>query len=213
VAVPTVLERLTALLESRYVDGNVENNAVLDALLGGISDAADRLGIVGYGSDAIPAEQALTDPAVAPDWSLAHAAQYTGAKLPGRNAGESFDDWLVRARDATVYPEGIKRGTEEAMRRAAAPYLAAGAEMTIAYTGDPFEVAVSVPVADILDEPALLLALSGDFVSGGHRGAIPAHHYVSFNSADVPLFSEATLNFSDLPATVTANNVTLGDVT
>lgn len=208
---PTFLDRLNALLESRRIDE--ENDAILDAILGGIADAADRLGVVAFGTDAIPAERALSDPSVAPAWALAHAAQYTGAILPGRAAGESEEDWLARARDAAVYPGGIKRGTEEAVRRAAAGFLTGTKTVFISYTGDPYEIVVRTITSETPDPAAVQRAIEGDYVSGGYRGAIGAHQKLTYQTSDVPAFSEAALTFNAVPDGVTADNVTLGDVT
>lgn len=208
---PSVLDRLNALLDSRRVDA--ESDAILDAIIGGIADAADRLGIVAFGTDTIPPGQALSDPSVAPDWALAHAAQYTGAILPGRAAGEDYDAWLARARDAAVYPGGIKRGTEEAVRRAAAGFLTGTQSVFISYTGDPYEIVVRTYTSETPDPAAVQRAIEGDFVSGGYRGAIGAHQKLTYETSDSPPFSEGTLAFNAVPDGVTAENVTIGDVT
>lgn len=210
-AAPTVLERLTALLDSRRIDA--ESDLILDAIIGGIADAAERLGIVAFGTDLIPPGRALSDPSVAPSWALAHAAQYTGAILPGRAAGETEEDWLARARDAAVYPFGIKRGTEEAVRRAAAGFLTGTKTVSINYTSDPYEIVVRTIAAETPDPAAVQRAIEGDYVSGGYRGAIGAHQKLTYSTSDVPAFSEATLTFAAVPDGVTADNVTLGDVT
>lgn len=208
---PTFLERLTALLESRRVDA--ESDLILDAIIGGIADAGDRLGVVAFGTDQIPPGRALSDPSVAPSWALAHAAQYTGAILPGRVAGETEEAWLARARDAAVYPGGIKRGTEEAVRRTAAAYLTGTKSVFVSYTEDPYEVVLRTITSETPDPDAVQLAVEGDFVSGGRRGAIGAHQKLSYVVSDVPAFSEATLTFDAVADGVTADNVTLGDVT
>lgn len=208
---PTVLERLETLTESRRVDP--ENDAILDAILGGIADAAERLGVIAFGTDEIPPGRALSDPSVAPAWALAHAAQYTGAILPGRSAGESEEAWLERARSVAVYPGGIKRGTEEAVRRAAEPYLTGTKTVAISYTGNPYEIVVRTITGETPDPAAVQLALEGDFVSGGRRGAIGAQQKLTYQVSDVPAFSEATLRFNEVADGVTADNVTLGDVT
>lgn len=208
---PTVLERLDALLESRRYDP--ESDAILDALLGAIADAAERLGVVAFGTDAVPPGRALSDPSVAPSWALAHAAQYTGAILPGRSAGETEDEWLARARDAAVYPAGLKRATEEAVRRAAAPYLTGTRSVFVSYTSDPYAVVVRTITSETPDPAAVQAVLEGSYVSGGQRGAIGAHQVLIYETSDDPAFSEATLTFDAVADGVTALNVTLGDVT
>lgn len=210
-AAPTFAERLTALLESRRADA--DSDLILDAIIGGIGDAADRLGVIAFGTDEVPAGRALSDPSVAPSWALAHAAQYTGALLPGRGVLETEEAWLERARDAAVYPGGIKRGTEEAVRRTAAAYLTGTKQVVVSYTGDPYEVVVRTITGETPDPAALQLALEGSYVSGGPRGAIGAHQKLSYLTSDQPTFSEATLRFSDVPDGVTGENATLGDVT
>lgn len=210
-AAPTVLERLSALLESRRADA--ESDAILDAIIGGIADAAERLGVVAFGTDEVPVGRALSDPSVAPAWALAHAAQYTGATLPGRLEGESEADWLARARDAAVYPRGIKRGTEEAVRRAAQPLLTGTRAVFVSYTANPYEVVVRTILSETPDPAAVQAALEGSYVSGGGRGAIGAEQVLIYQTADVPAFSEATLTFDAVPDGVTALNVTREDVT
>lgn len=212
--VPTVTERLTSLLASRYVDGDVENNAVLDAIIGGIADAADRLSLIAFGSDEVPPGHALTDPSVAPDWALAHAALYTGGILPGRSAAEPYEDWLARARSAAVYPAGIKRGTDEAVRRAVEPLLTGTKTVVISVAaGDPYQMVIRTITSETPSPAAVQAAIEGSYVSGGQRGALRAEQTLSYLVSDSPTFAEATLRFSDVPNGVTALNVTRDDVT
>lgn len=212
-----VADRLRTLLAHRYVDGDDENNAILDGIVDGIADAMDRLGVVAFGDDVagVPAGRALSDPSVAPIWALPHAAMYTGAiPLPGRMAGESEEDWLARARDAAVYPLGIKRGTHEAVRRTVEPLLTGSKQVFIAddYGGD-YDLLVRTIIAETPDPAAVEKALAGDYVSGGARGAIRAELVLTYVTADYPTFAEATLAFSAVPNGVTAENVTREDVT
>jgi hypothetical protein len=213
-----VADRLRVLLEHRRIDGDVENNAILDAICDAIGDAADRVGVVAFGDVAagIPAGRALSDPSVAPTWALPHAALYTGAvPLPGRYAGESDVDYYARARDAAVYPLGIRRGTHEAIRRTVQPLLTGSKQVFIAddFGGD-YDLLVRTIVAETPDPVAVEAALAGSYVSGGQRGAIRAELVLTYVTADIPTFAEATLRFSDLPpGTITAANVTREDVT
>lgn len=212
-SVPTFADRVRALLESRVLSDDDESNQILDAFIEAFADAAMKLSVIAFGTDDIPPGQALKDPSVAPDWALAHAAQYTGSVLPGRFLGEEYDVWLARARDEAVYPRGIKRGTEEAVRRAAALWMTGTKTVVVSYTTNPYEIVVRVAADEVPDVAALRFALSGDLVSGGRRGAIPADRRLILEVGDVVPFSEATLHFNVLPPTVTADNVTLGDVT
>lgn len=213
-AAPTVEDRLRDLLASRYIDDDPENNAVLDALIGSVAEAADRLGIIAFGTDEIPPGQALSNPAVAPDWALPHAGLYTGGVMPGRLAGETDEDYLARARDALVYPLGIKRGTEEAVRRVTEPLLTGTRSVFISYSGgDPYLVAVRTITSETPDAAAVQAAIEGSYYSGGKRGAIRAELHLSYVVSDDPTFAEATLRFSDVPNGITAQNVTRDDVT
>lgn len=213
-AVPTVTERLTSLLASRYVPGDVENNAVLDAIIGGIADAADRLSLIAFGSDTVPPGRALTDPSVAPDWALAHAAMYTGGILPGRQATELYDAWVARARAAVVYPAGIKRGTEEAVRRAAEPYLTGTKTVVISVGGgDPYQMVVRTITSETPTPALVQAAIEGSYVSGGQRGALRAEQTLSYLVSDSPTFAEGTRAMSAIANGVTALNVTRADVT
>jgi len=212
-AQPTVADRLSTLLASRYIDDDPENNAVLDALIGAIADAAARLAVIAYGTDTIPPGDALDDPSVAPTWSLAHAGLYTGGIMPGRKAGESITTYLARARDALVYPMGIKRGTEEAVRRAAAPYLTGTKTVFISVGGSPYTLVIRTITAETPDPAALQLAITGSYVSGGARGAINAELGTTFLVSDYPPFAEGTRAMNAVANGVTALNVTRGDVT
>jgi len=212
-----VAERLRDLLSHRRVDGDDENNLILDAVCDGIGDAMERLGVVAFGDpeNGIPVGRALTDPSVAPLWALPHAALYTGATpLPGRWAGETDEAYTARARDAAVYPLGPKRGTHEAIRRTAQPLLTGTRQVFIAddYGGD-YDILVRTIVSETPDPAAVAAALTGSYVSGGQRGAIRAELVLTYVTADFPTFAEATLHFNQVPNGVTAENVTRDDVT
>lgn len=210
-APPTVLERLTALLSSRYIDA--VSDPLLDALLGAVADAADRLGLVAFGSDTVPPGRALDDPSVAPDWALPHAALYTsGGLLPGKKAGESQADWLARARDAAVYPLGILRGTDEAIVRVVQPLLTGTKSVFISVGGDPYHLVVRTITSETPDAAAVQAAIEGSYVSGGARGAMRAELALTYTVSDTPTFSEATRTYSAVSTTVTGTNVTRGDV-
>lgn len=206
-------DRLAVLLAHRQT-GEPVNDAILEAFCQGIGEALERLGVVAFGDAGVPGGRVLRDPSVAPLWALPHAAMYTGATLPGRMPGESDADYLVRARDAAVYPLGIRRGTHEAVRRTVQPLLTGTKTVFIADNfGDEYGILVRTVEGETPDPAAVEAALTGSYVSGGGRGAIRAELLLTYLTADVVTFAEATLNFNVLPGTVTANNVTREDVT
>lgn len=207
-------DRLTSLLDHRRVDGDDESNAILDAIIGAVADGMARLGLVAYGEDGISGERFLRDPSVAPLWALAHAALYVGAKLPGRMSGESDENYTARARDAAVYPFGIRRGTHEAVRRALAPYLTGTKTVYISDTyGGPYDVFVRTLPGETPDPALAERVLEGDFVSGGTPGAIRAEQNLVYVAADGVTWLEATSSWSAVADGVTWANLNLGDVT
>lgn len=184
-----VPDRLTEALEHRRT-GGLENDAILDALIGGMADGMERLGLVAFGEEGQPAERVLTDPRFAPLWALAHSAMYTGAILPGRLAGESEADYLARARDAVAFPLGIRRGTHEAIRRAVQPLLTGGKNVFIDDPAGSYDITVRVLTSETPDAAAVEAALEGDFVSGGQRGAIRAELRLNLIVSDEAVINE-----------------------
>jgi hypothetical protein len=210
---PTVTERLTDLLAHRRT-GITESDAILDALIGAFGDALERVGLVAFGDETVSGVRYLRDPSVAHAWALRHAAMYVGAFLPGRAAGETEEAWLARARDAAVYPLGMKRGSHEAILRAVRPLLTGSKSVFITDTGgDPYEIQVRTVTSETPDPAAVQAAIEGDYVSGGRRGAIRAELVLDYVVSDVPTFAEATLRFDEVADGVTAENVTREDVT
>lgn len=213
-----VSDRLTELLAHRRT-GDAENDAILDGWILALSDAMDRLGLVAFGDpDADPpieGKSVLRDPRYAPIWALAHAALYTGATLPGRGAAETEESWLARARDAAVYPLGIKRGSEEALRRVISPLLTGSKSIFIVENvgGNPYVIQVRTIEGETADPTAVQAAIEGDYVSSGRRGAMRAEQQLVYIVSDDPTFADATLAFDDVPDGVTAENVTREDVT
>lgn len=190
------------------------SDQILEAIIGGIADGAERLGIVAFGNTDVPVGRALTDPSVAPDWALPHAALYTsGGLLPGKKAGEADADWLARARDAAVYPLGIKAGTNEAIVRTVQPLLTGTKTVFITVGADPYTVVVRTLPAETPDQAAVAAAITGSFVSGGFRGALRAELALDYTVSNSPEFSEATRTFTTVTATATSTNVTRTDVT
>lgn len=209
---PSVLERLRTLLASRYI--NASSDAILEALIGGIADGAARLGVVAFGDVGVPVGRALTDPSVAPDWALPHASLYTsGGLLPGQKAGETDAAWLARARDAAVYPLGIKAGTDAAIVRTVQPLLTGTKSVFITVGSDPYTVVVRTLPAETPDQAAVTAAIMGSYVSGGLRGALRAEMALDYTVSNSPQFSEATRTYTTVTATATSTNVTRGDVT
>lgn len=213
---PVASDRLASLLTHRQIDGDDENNAILDALVKAIAYTADRLARIGYGDPdtGAPGGRVLTDPRVAPAWAIAHAAMYVGAVIPGRRSGESPDDWLTRVRDAAAFPFGVKRGSHEAVRRAVQPLLSGTKTIIIADDfGGPYDLLVRTITSETPDPDAVRLALEGDYYSGGRRGAIRAELKLTHVVADSVTFAEATRAFDAVADGVTAENVTREDVT
>lgn len=210
-----VIARLTTLLEHRRT-GELENDAILDSLAGAIGDAAGRVGLVGYGDPAqeVDGGRVLRDTRVAPLWALAHAALYVGARLPGRKAGETEDEYLTRARDAVVYPLGIRRGTHEAVRRTLQPFLTGTKSVYIGEDpNDPYAIVVRTENTETPDPAAARQALEGSFVSGGVPGAIRAELVLQYVTSAFATWIEGTRTYAATAATVTWANVTREDVT
>ena len=211
------LIRLQALMEHRRIDP--ESDAIMDAIIGAVADAAEHLSVIAYGdADAtppIPPGGGLQNPLYAPMWALAHAALYTGARLPGRLPGETEDDFLARARAAVVYPIGIKRGSHEAVRRAVQPFLTGTKFVSIVDQagGDPYALFVRTITAETPNPEAVRMALEGSYVSGGVRGAIRAELTLDYLVSPEVAFAEATLQFDQVVDTVTFDTVTMEDVT
>lgn len=197
----TVGDRILALLEHRRIDA--ESDAILEGLVGAIGDAADRLGLIAYGDDGlIGPGAALTDPAVAPAWALVHAALYTGGTVPPRAAGELEADWLARAREAVVYPAGMRRGTHAAIRRAVEPHLT-GTRRVIIFdqVGGPYDLVVRTRVSETPDPAAVELAIAGSYVSGGPKGAIRAELVLTYVVSDDAIWQEfAAMTWADVAA-------------
>lgn len=209
-----VADTFAALLAHRRVDGDYENNAILGALVGALADVCDRLGASAFGIDGARGEQVLRDPSKAPLWALAHAALYTGARMPTRRVDEVDEGYLARARDAVVYPLGFHRGTHEAIRRAIQPHLTGTRSVFIADGyGGPYDVFVRTVVGETPDPALIERLLTGDFVSGGEPGAVRAELVVSYAAADYVAWPEATLRWSEVAADVTWTTATREDLT
>lgn len=92
------------------------SNRVLHALLQAFAAPFGRSHAVAHGEGDLEPWRVLTDPAVAPVWALPYAAQFAGGVVPPRLDGETDDAYLARARQAVVFPRGMKRGGAEAIR-------------------------------------------------------------------------------------------------
>ena len=197
-----VIERLSTQLEHRRIAGDTVNNAILDALIGGIADGLERLALVAFGDEGVPAERVLRDPRYAPLWALAHAALYTGATVPGRTAGESDDGYLARARDAVAAPLGIRRGTHEAVRRVVQPLLTGSKTVFIDDEPGSYVITVRTLSGETPDPAAVQAAIEGSYVSGGQRGAMRAELALSYIVSDEPVINEL-----DQPVDTYADNI------
>lgn len=209
-------DRFGELLEHRKVEGDAENNAIVDAIALALGDSFDRLGLIAFGDEEAGVEGAriLRDPSVAPLWALPHASMYTGAKLPGRRAGESDEEYLERARDAAVYPLGILRGTHEAVRRAIQPLLTGTKTVIIADNyGDEYGILVRTMTEETPDPALVERTLQGDYVSGGQPEAIRAELVLTYTASDFVRWAEATRTWAAVDADVTWATVTREDLT
>lgn len=211
-----VAERFDELLDHRRVEGDTVNNAVVTALALAFADVFEPLGLIAFGDDEAGIEplQVLRDPSVAPLTMLRHAALYTGAvPLPGRNATETDEEYLTRARAAAVYPLGIKRGTYEAVRRAVEPLLTGTQTVIVAdVVDDPYRIYVRTLPAETPVPAAVAATIAGDFVSGGARGALRAELGLTYVVSDSPAWAETTLAWNAVAPTVTWNTATSEDV-
>lgn len=209
-------DRFAELLAHRRIEDDAENNAIVDALALAFADAFDRLGLVAFGDPEADLDggRIVTDPEVAPLWALPHAALYTGAALPTRLADEDDASYTARARDAAVYPLGIRRGTHEAIRRRIQPYLEGAKTVFIAdaYSG-PYRIFVRTLIGETPDPALVEKVLVGDYVSGGEPGAIRAELVATYVAADYVAWPEATLRWTDVADGVTWANATREDLT
>jgi hypothetical protein len=187
----TAGERILALLDHRRVDP--ESDAILEALAGALGEPFERVALVAYGDEeaGIPAGRVLDDPAVAPDWALPHAGLYTGGTMPPRLDGESETDYLARARDALVYPHGIRRGTHAAIKLAGAPFLTGTKSIAVLDdVGGPYDLTVRTRTSETPDPAAFRRAIEGSIVSGGAKGAIRAELVLLHVVSEDPLINE-----------------------
>jgi hypothetical protein len=205
------------LLAHRHIDGDDENNAIVDALALALGDVFEPLVLLAFGDESqgiAGMGRVLRDPAVAPLWALPHAALYVGARLPGRKAGESDQEYTARARDAAVYPFGLHRGTHEAIRRAINPYLTGNKTVFISDNyGGPYELYVRTLTEETPDPAMVERVLAGGFVSGSDPGAIRAELVLTYEAADYAAWLEATRRWSELGAGLQWSNVTREDLT
>lgn len=203
------------LLAHRLLNDDAENNAIVGAFADALADVFEPLGLIAYGDEEarLDGARVMTDPAVAPLWALPHAAMYVGAKLPGRLPGEADADYLARARDAVVYPRGIRRGTHEAIHRAVRPHLTGTKTVIISDSyGGAYDIYVRTQTAETPDPAAVLQVLEGDYVSGGASGAIRAELALTYVVADYPAWPEGDVSWSAVAEGVTWSNVHAEDV-
>jgi hypothetical protein len=158
-------DRAFNLLSYLLIDD--ESDTLLEGLVRGLLEPAERLSIVAHGDgDTLAPWQAITDPAVAPLWGLPAAAQWTGGVMPAQLAGESDDDFLARARAAVVHPRGMLRGSARSLTLIAQGYLTGTKTVTILnqLSGDLWTVGVEVFEAEVTDLDAMTAALNDNAV-------------------------------------------------
>lgn len=133
-----------------------DSDALLEQLIRGLFDVAERLSLVAHGDGVtIGPWEALTNPAKAELWALPYAAQWVGAEMPKRLIGETDDAYTARARLELLHPRGLRRGTPRSLQLVAQAYLIGDQTVVIDqyYGSDPWTVGVLVfedSVADLV---------------------------------------------------------------
>lgn len=184
------------LLAHRKIDEDDENNAIVDAFADALGDSFETLVSIAYGNEEGTTRplQTLRDPSVADLDLLPHAALYTGALLPARNAGESDEDYLERARAAASALRNV--GSYQAIRETAEPLLTGTKNVYVMVDPlDPYTVLVRTRVAETPDPAAVEAAIEGDYVSGGRRGVLRAELGLNYAAADGVSWNETTITW------------------
>jgi hypothetical protein len=167
-------DRAVGLLEYLRV-GDPVADGLLEALVRGLLDPADRLSLVAHGDGTIGPWQAITDPGVAEMWALPTASQWTGGVMPPRAVGETDDAYLPRARAEVVQPRGMRRGSAPALQVAARPHLTGTQTVRVAerLDGDAWQAGVLVLEAELIDLDALVAAVNDpDVITAGMRAVV-----------------------------------------
>lgn len=178
-------ERVLALLPHLYADD--ESDAVLVVLITAWTAALERPADVAYGTiDAPETWEALTNPARAPLWAIAHAAQWTGGTVPVRLPGEDDTAYLTRARAEVIRPRGMLRGAYSALAQAIQARLTGTKFVSITewVDGSPWKLAARVRTEEVVDLAALDAAANAP-------DAIPAGMHVDIVAASGDVWDEA----------------------
>lgn len=150
-----------------YLQVDDTSDTLLFALVQALLDPAVELSLVAHGDGVSTTSwQALTDPLVAPLNELPYTAQWMGAVMPDRLAGESDDSYTARARAALIRPLGMRRGSAEALTHVALAYLTGAQVCKIVQNagGNPWQVAVGVFDDQVTDFDGLTAALNDNRV-------------------------------------------------
>lgn len=106
--------------------------------------------------------RSLTDPRQADLRMLPYAAQQIGATVPPRQAGETDDAYLTRAREETTHSRGPFRGSPRAITLAAQAHLTGtrSVRMLERSTGDPWLGTLVVRPSECPDSAAVAAAVN-----------------------------------------------------
>lgn len=161
-----VSDRVLSLLGHLRVDP--ESDAILEGLVSALCGPLERASLVAHGDEGLRPWQAITDPALAPEWALPYAAQWTGGRMPPRRRGESADAYLERARREVVYPRGMRRGSARAVLEVVRDHLAGDRSVIFRerFGGDPWLLMVVTKPSETPD-PEVMAAAAQRVVPAG----------------------------------------------
>lgn len=202
--------RAVSLLSYLNVD-EPEPDALLDSLVRGLLDPADRVSLAAHGDGGTiitSSWQALTDPRVAELWAIPHCAQWMGGVPPVRRVSETDDDYLARCRTELIHPRGMLRGGATSLKITARPFVTGTQTIRVveAVDGDPWAVDVLVKTSEIGGRATLLQTALND------PEIVPAGFAITVIPDDKPLVDEGTITI-DAAGTVTIDAALIDDIT
>jgi hypothetical protein len=186
------------------------SDALLDGLVRGLLDPADRFSLAAHGDGDTILEPwaALTDPRVAPLWAIPHVAQWMGGVPPIRRAGETDDEYLTRARAELIRPRGMLRGGQDSLKITTRAFLTGTQTVRVLERpdGDLWSAIVLVKTSEIGGRTSQLEAALND------NEIVPVGFEITVIPDDAPLVDEGTLTVN-AAGTITIDTATLDDVT
>lgn len=203
----TAANRALAFLQHLKIDP--ESDAILEALTTALASGLERAALVAHGDTTTPPAAAIRDPRYAPLWGLPAAANWTGGTMPARQAGESDDDYLERARIAVVRPRGMRRGSSRSLADTAREHLTGPwddrwVQVTERYDGDEWATLVTTRTDQTPDVAALLAACNAPDVLVAGEEVVHAFD-------DSPLIGQMSAVIDDIAVEI--DDMTLADVT